>query len=403
MRQMPALLSLATALAMLAPQAATAGDGDAQGPSPAIMDYRRHMFDEPIRVLANRTMAQMFNTAPVLAAPGAAPLPGTSRPLDFTYTVDGTVHPASDVIAATHTDALLVIKHGRIVHESYYNRSDAQTQFNSYSMAKTINMLMIGLAIRQGKIGGVTDPVVRYVPELKGTGYDGPVLRDLLEMRSGVVWDENFFKPGTLGNIAHVSSWVEEKARYTDAARLAKPGEKPGTHFYYNSMDAGVLGLVVERATGMPVSRWLQQQLWQPAGMERDGFYVLDGKPGVGREFTAGGFNAVLRDFGRLGLFMLHQGRIGQAALLPEGFMAAAGKPTTAEADDGFGYGWQVWTVKGTSAYAALGGEDQYIYVDPATDTVIVKLSHGPVGPESEPVTRSALAFFRAASAWPGE
>jgi CubicO group peptidase (beta-lactamase class C family) len=369
-------------------------------PSEAVKQYRSHMFDAPVRTLANRTIAEMFNTAPVRASGKPRRLPVKLAALDFTYTVDGKNHPATDVIENTFVDGLLIIKSGVIVYEGYYNRSGPETHYNSYSMAKSINAVMIGLAIKQGLISSVDDQVTRYIPELKGTGYDGATIRNLMEMRSGIAWDENFFKPGTSSYNAHVASWVEEKARYTDAALQTTRERQPGTFNRYNSLDAGVAGWVVERAAGKPVSTFLSERLWRPAGMEQDGFYVIDSPPGTGREFTAGGFNAVLRDYGRLGLLMLEDGKIGGRAFLPSDFVAKLSANSADELDDGLGYGWFWWTVPQSRAFTAIGGEGQYIYVDPDTRTVIVKMSHGPVGPAAVPVGKEELAFLKAASAW---
>jgi len=378
------------------------GAADQSPPSADIRAYRAHMFDEPVRALANRSIALMFNTAPVKAGPRATPLARKPAPLDFRYDYDGTTHPAADIIERTSTDALLIIKHGAIVYERYFNRATSDTHFNSYSMAKSMNAIMVGLALQQGLIKSVAEPVTRFIPELKGTGYDGATIRDLMEMRSGTAWDENFFKPGTSAYNAHVASWVEERARYTDAALKMVREHQPGSYFRYNSMDAAVVGWVVERAAGMPVSRYMSRQLWSRAGMEKDAFYVIDGPPGIGREFTAGGFDAVLRDYGRIGLLMLNKGRINGRDFFPADFVANLSRDNPTSGEDGLGYGWFWWPVRGTRAVTALGGEGQYIFFDPDTQTVIVKMSHGPVGPPAVPIQAETIAFLKAASAWDG-
>ena len=183
------------------------------------------------------------------------------------------------------------IKDGKIVYERYLNRADAKTHFNSYSMAKSFNSILVGLAIADGHIRSVLDPVEKYVPELKNSGYGGTTIKDLLEMRSGVEWNDNFFAEGSTAHKAHVAAWVEGSARYTDFAAGAKRAHPPGTVFNYDTMDAAVVGLVVERAVKMPISRYLSDRLWKPAGMESYAFYVIDGPPGIGREFSGGGFN----------------------------------------------------------------------------------------------------------------
>ncbi|MCW2393789.1 MULTISPECIES: serine hydrolase domain-containing protein [unclassified Sphingobium] len=369
-------------------------------PSDEVKTYRMQMFDPPMRMLANRTLAEMFNTAPVPAGPAALELRQRLRPLDFTYEFDKKRRNALDIVERTKTDALLIMKNGEIVYEGYYNNSGEKTLFNSYSVAKSFNAIMVGLALREGKIASLTTPITTYIPEVKGSGYEGTTIRDLLEMRSGVDWIDNFMTPGNLAYDAHVASWVEEKARYTDGAKLTKPAHKPGTHFTYNSMDAALVGLVVERATGMPVSRYLSERLWRPGGMEADAFYVIDGPSGVGREFTAGGFNARLRDYGRIGQLMLNEGMLNGQRLLPPDYVKTLRQSITAETGEGLGYGYFWWTQTGTQAFSAIGGEGQFIYVDPEHKTVVVKLSHGPVGPEAVPVMAETMAFLKAAARW---
>ncbi|MCW2389654.1 CubicO group peptidase (beta-lactamase class C family) [Sphingobium sp. B11D3B] len=369
-------------------------------PSEEVKTYRMQMFDPPLRMLANRTLAEMFNTAPVGASPNVLALRQRQRPLDFTYEFNKQRRNASDIVERTQTDALLIMKNGEIVYEGYYNQSSEATLFNSYSVAKSFNAIMVGLALREGKIASLTTPIITYIPELKGSGYEGTTVRDLLEMRSGVDWVDNFMTPGNLAYDAHVASWVQENARYTDAAALTKPAHKPGTHFVYNSMDAALVGLVVERAVGMPVSRYLSERLWKPGGMEADGFYVIDGPAGVGREFTAGGFNARLRDYGRIGQLMLNEGSLNGKQLIPADYVRTLRQSITVDTGEGLGYGYFWWTQPGTQAFSAIGGEGQFIYVDPEHKTVVVKLSHGPVGPDAVPVMAETMEFLTAAARW---
>ncbi len=385
--------------------AATLGAAvQAEEPSATVKQYRVHMFDEPVRSLANRTLELMFNTARVETGGAVSPLPEAPATLDFTYEFGGVRHPALDILEDTNTDALLILKDGHIVFEKYLNRSNAQTHFNSYSMAKSINSVLVGLALADGKIAAVTDPVLKYVPELKGSGYDGTTLENLLEMRSGVDWDDNFFSEKTASHAAHVASWVEEKHRYADAAAATRRAHPPGSVYNYNTMDAGVIGLVVERAVGMPISRYLSQRLWQPGGMETYGFYIIDGPPGVGREFSGGGFDAVLRDYGRLGLLMQNGGKLNGRQILPREYVAMSTKASTTNDTEtgltGLGYAYFWWPALHSEAFTAVGGEGQFLYVDPQTKTVIVKMSHTPVGPAAVPKEQEALAFLSAASHW---
>lgn len=372
--------------------------------SKTIENYRLHMFDEPVRSIANRTIELMFDTVRVDPGTTTWILPKKIVDPNFTYNFNGAQYHAEDILEDTQTDALLIIKNGAIIYERYLNRAGAETHFNSYSMAKSLNSIMVGMAIADGHINSVLDPVIEYVPELKGSGYEGTTIQNLLEMRSGVNWDDNFFADGTLGRKAHLAAWVEAAARYTDWARETTKAHPPGATFNYNTMDAAVIGLVVARAVKKPVSEYLSERLWKPAGMEEYGFYVIDGPPGVGQEFTGGGFDAVLRDYGRIGLMMLNQGRANGRQILPASYVAESTHPSTTsdretqEPQLGYAYFW--WPVLNSRAYTALGGEGQFIYVDPASKTVIVKLSHGPVGPSAQAAEQETLSFLGAVSHW---
>lgn len=370
---------------------------------PALQDLRRNMFDPAVGTLTNRTIELVFDVARVEAGGDVWVLPEDRRPLDFTYEAGGETRSAEHVLQRTHTDAMIILKDGRIVYEAYLNMTRETTHFMSYSMAKTFNAILTGLAIEDGAIESVRVPVTRYAPELEGTGYDGATLEDLLEMRSGVDWNDNFFVPGPSRD-AHIAAFVENSARYTDWAQDTTRAYPPGEVFNYNTMDAALVGLVLERALGRAISDYMSERLWKPAGMQSYAFYVLDGPPGVGREFSGGGFNAVLRDYARIGQMMLDGGVANGRQVLPVSWVDQSTRPSSAgegeTGEPGLGYAYFWWTIEGAGAYTALGGEGQYLYVDPDTETVIVKLSHAPTGPDFVPIQAENLAFFRAASLW---
>jgi CubicO group peptidase (beta-lactamase class C family) len=370
--------------------------------SPAVREYRLHMFDPSVSTLANRSIELMFDTRTVAGGRRPRKLPVALRALDFQYEAGGARHAASEFAERTFTDALLIMKDGRIVHEQYLNRTTDRTRFMSYSMAKSFNSIMAGVAIAEGRIGSVDDPVLKYMPELRGTAYEGLTLKHLLWMRTGARWDDNFFAPGP-GRDAHVAAFVEGRQRYVTAAQGIKDrAGPPGMAFNYNSIEAAMVGEIVTRATGVPLSQYLSEKVWKPAGMESDAFYVLDGPPDVGREFTAGGFNATLRDYGRVGQMMLDRGRANGRQLVPAGWVDESTRPGPgrASAEDGTGYAYLWWTLDGMRAYTMLGGEGQFVFVDPDSRTVIVKLSHVPVGAAGTQAGAETFAFLRAASAW---
>jgi CubicO group peptidase (beta-lactamase class C family) len=368
-------------------------------PSPAVREYRLHMFEPAVSVLANRTAELMFDTSRVEAGRRAAPLLVESHALDFSYEHEGQRIAARDFAERTFTDALLILKGGSIVHEAYLNRATATTHFMSYSMAKTLNSILAGVALADGSLASVNDPVTRYMPELRGSAYDGLTVKHLLQMRTGVAWDDNFFVPGPARD-AHVAAFVNNEQRHVSAASSMQRDKPAGQAFNYNSIEAELVAEIVSRATGRGVSQYLSERVWQPAGMESYGFYVLDGPPGIGKEFTAGGFNAVLRDYGRIGLMMLNGGKANGRQIVPEPWVRESTTPGPGSAGEGRGYAYLWWTIDGTSAYTMLGGEGQFVYVDPPSRTVVVKLSHVPVGADGTRATAETFAFLAAAAAW---
>jgi hypothetical protein len=269
----------------------------------------------------------------------------------------------------------------------------------SYSMAKSFNSILFGIALARGDIRSVDEPIVRYVPELAGGAYDGLTLKNLLQMRTGVAWDDNFLAPGPARD-AHVAAFVDNERRFVSAASAMRRDDPPGTAFNYNSVEAALVGEIVSRATGHSVSEYLSERLWKPAGMQTYAFYVLDGPPGVGKEFTAGAFNAVARDYARVGLMMLNGGEANGRDILSEQWVRESTAPGPGPARDGLGYAYLWWTIDGSAAYTMMGGEGQFVYVEPSSRTVVVKLSHVPVGPDGARANAETFAFFAAAVAW---
>ncbi len=396
----------ARAALLLAAGALCAGAVIAQAPSatvpPAIQQLRRHMLDTDVNSLTFRNMDALFDTLPVARAGPVAELPVDLRPLASTYSFNGTTRPVEEGLARTYTNALLVIRGGRIVQERYFNRTGPDTRFISWSMAKSITSLLVGIAIEDGAIRDIDDPVTAYVPELASTGYDGVTVRQLLQMRSGVGWDERYDFENTENPATMIfeGALVTGRQHYADAALTVARQHAPGDVFNYSTVETAVLGWVLERAIRRDVAGYMSERLWQPLGAEADGFWIADGPLGVGRAFTGGGFNARLRDYGRLGLMVLNRGRAGQRQIVPAAWIAEstrsyAGPGRTPEGPIDYGYQW--WTLKGTNAFYAHGLQGQFIFIDPDSDTVIVKLSHNPPG--STDVTLETGALLRAIAA----
>lgn len=395
-----AALALTSALAARAAPLPPAPPGSPPSTVPtAVQNARWHMLDPGINAFTFRNMDQIFTTRSVPRAGAVWTLPSQSHSLDFTYQVGEQTLPAQAIFERNATNALLILKDGHIVHETYRNRSDADTRFIGWSMTKSIVATLVGIALADQKIANLDDPVTRYLPELASGGYAGVSVRQVLEMRSGVDYEEryDFQNPGVAA-ANHLSSLVRNTSRFADAAKTIPRVHEPGTHFAYKTLDTAVLGWLLERVTGMSVSAYMAQKLWEPLGAQADGFFILDGEPGVGREFTGAGFNATARDFARLGQLMLQEGEANGQQIVPADWVREA-TTTRSQGTARGGYGYQWWTVPETGAYFALGLQGQIVYVDPATRTVAVKLSYWPPGPP-DAWQAEALDFLKAAAAW---
>jgi CubicO group peptidase (beta-lactamase class C family) len=386
---------LAATVALCTPTSAQ--QGVASGPSPAVVKMRWQWLNPEINSFTFRDTDKVFESravkrsGPVWDLPRGAPMAMPS--IEFGGETRGYDRIAED----TFTNAFLVIRDGKIVFEDYRNKSSAQTHFISFSMAKTITAMLVGIALEQGKIASLDDRADKYVPELKGSGYDGVTIRQIMQMRSGVDYQERYDfgdHPSFAGKL-HEQAIVLNKMRFADGALQTKRANAPGSTFNYSTLHTFVVGWVLERATGMKLAEFTQASLWSPLGAEADAFWLADGPAPVGRELSGMGYNAVLRDFGRLGQMMLDGGKRGTRQVLPAGWIQqmATMRPTGGPMP---GYGLFTWQVDAEpGAFSAVGLAGQFIYVSPQTRTVIVKLSYYPPV-EPDYVLPETQAFFKA-------
>jgi CubicO group peptidase (beta-lactamase class C family) len=374
-------------------------DASASAVPPAVQELRRRMLDADVNALTFHNMDEIFTTRTVPRGGAVWELPSQTVPLAFTYAFGGQTWTPEEFLERTYTNALLVMKDGTILAETYRNNTGPQTRFVSWSMAKSIASMMIGVALAEGRIRSLDDPITDYIPELSRAAYDGVTIRQIMQMRSGVDYEEryDFDNPGMAAS-NHINSLVLNLTRFADMACAVTRKTVPGEVFEYKTLDTAVLGWLVERATEMNAASYLASRIWEPLGAEADGFFIMDGPPGVGREFTGAGFNATLRDYARLGQMVLDDGVVNGRRILPEGWVAESTAPSHPETAAG-GYGLQWWTLADSNAFYALGLQGQFIYIDPDSRTVVVKLSYFPPGDDSAAAAET-LAFLQAASVW---
>ncbi len=370
----------------------------------AIQNARWGMMDGDINTLTFRSMDTLFTHRKVTRSGAVSPFSREDYPLEFTYDFEGKNYNPEEFLERTYTNAMLVLKDGKIVYEVYRNNSDPSTRFMGWSVTKSLTSLLVGVALEQGLIISLDEDITDYLPELRNGAYRGVTIRQVLQMRSGVNYKENydFNKPGIAAR-NHITSLVKNVTRFVDVAKDIERLHPPGEVFEYKTIDTAVLGLLIERVSqGGNVSSFMTTHLWEPLGAEYDGFFIMDGEPGVGREFTGAGFNAVARDYARVGLMMLNEGRINGKQIVSSEWVKESTKPAGKE-DEQLDYGYQWWTLSGTPAYVAIGLQGQFIFVDPSTETVVVKLSYFPPLDENDAAERESLAFFQAASKWKPE
>lgn len=296
---------------------------------------------------------------------------------------------------------LLVVQDGRIRLERYGLGLRDSDRWTTMSTIKSWTAMLVGAAIRDGAIASVDEAVTRFLPELRGTAYEGVTLCHLLTMSSGTRWTEVYSDPDCDVN------------RYSRALAAREPGgvlrimaalpraADPGSTFLYNSGDTFLLGAALTRAVGRPLADYLSARIWQPAGMEFDAFYTLESEGG--QEIGGSRAGMALRDMGRLAQLVLDDGVIGDRRVLPEGWVEAVAAPRFAVAQpkppgiSHYGYSW--WL--GDGLMSAIGFAGQRIDILRAERLAVVTLGafpqppHAP--PEQDQAHRQAVAGFVAA------
>ncbi|MBO2447458.1 beta-lactamase family protein [Actinomadura barringtoniae] len=280
------------------------------------------------------------------------------RKLSVTYTYEGKKHTLDDFLARTNTQGFVVLDGQKVVMEKY-NFAARDTRFQSWSMAKSFTSAAFGIALNEGLIHSIDDPVTRYLPELRGSGYDGVSLRNLLRMSSGIAWTETFSVPPV-----HVAASLGYPL--TKLAAQQKRGWKPGSKFEYTSMNSFVLSWVVSRVAKMPFHRFVQEKLWKPGGMEST---VYLGNDSNGDNMGYCCFYATDRDFARFGLLYLRGGKANGHQVVPASWVKQSTRPS---APFNQNYGFQ-WWLDSDGAFSAQGLAGQHIYVSPRYGVVIVK------------------------------
>jgi len=296
------------------------------------------------------------------------------------FEAGGKTYDLYDYLALNRVAGLLVLKNGEIALEDYELGTGRETRWISFSMVKSVVSTLIGAALNDGAITSLDDPVSKYVPELQRGAYEGVTVRNVIQMASGVKWNETYTDPKS------------DRRKLLELQLQQKPGTilpfmgglsrvgAPGTIWNYNTGETFVVGAVVEGATKRPLTEYLSEKIWKPWGMEADAEWWLVSPNGMA--VGGSGLEARLRDYGRFGLLVEADGVIDGKRIVPEGWFNEAGSPKEIGGKRvEYGYLW--WTFpKGAAvnegAFQAEGIFGQHLYINRKESVVIVVWSARP-------------------------
>jgi CubicO group peptidase (beta-lactamase class C family) len=346
-----------------------------------------------IQVNTFRNIDRLFATRVVRRGETSEALPLALQSLeDFRVNTNNTSYDLYDVLSLNRVSGLLILHRGEVVFEKYLLGNDQHTRWMSMSVVKSITTTLVGAAVQDGYIDSIDDAIVQYLPRLKGSAYDGVTIRQLMQMSSGVAWNETYTDPGS------------DRRRMLEAQIGGQPGAilelmaalpraaEPGTRWNYSTGETHVVGALLQAAIDRPVADYLSEKIWSRMGMQADANWWLESPDGL--EVGGSGLSATLRDYARFGLFMLNDGVINGERVLPEGWVAEASARQSVGGEL-IDYGYMWWPLHGRS-FSAVGIFGQYVFVDPDRQLVVAMWSAQP-----KPLDRHGVdeyAFLQALS-----
>jgi CubicO group peptidase (beta-lactamase class C family) len=286
----------------------------------------------------------------------------------------------------TYTNAFLVIRNGVLTHEWYRQGFTDEQRLPSYSVAKTMTSIMIGQLIEAGKIKE-SDYFIDYFPEYKnGSAFDRVTVKSLLDMQSGVGVSDNYPTGPQGWGVAIAQMYATTDLNWF-IGNNRKMFFEPGLNAEYRSVDTQMLGMIIKKVTGMRVADYFSENVWQKVGAEFLATWNVDRVGGTEKTFCC--FNAAARDYARVGMAILNGGFSGSTRIISRDWLNRM-NTSVVTLDHNWGYAAQVWhPFPGTSM--ALGLYGQFIFIDPESRTVIVKLSDNPPGSDTEEPTAEVL------------
>ncbi|GAB5380934.1 MAG: serine hydrolase [Aliiglaciecola sp.] len=337
------------------------------------------LYDEDKIVDNFLTLYQSFNANKIPASKTPFHFPQQLSELPTSFQLEGKSHSLDVFIEESGTTGLIVIKDGNIKYENYYRGHEQHKQHISWSVGKSFLSAMFGIAIDEGFIDSIEQPVTDYVPELRGSGYDGVRIKDVLQMSSGVKFNEDY--GDFYSDINRFSRAVAFGTSLDEFSASLTRQREPGTYHHYVSIDTQVLGMVLDRALDVSLTEYLQAKIWEPLGMEYPTYWLKDD---YDMELALGGLNVTLRDYAKFGWLYANKGNWFGEQIVPAQWVEDSVTPDAPHLMPGpnpassshSGYGYQWWIPYGAEdEFVAQGIYHQYIYIDPDKNLVIVKNS----------------------------
>jgi len=317
-----------------------------------------------------RNIEKIFPVRVIARGGAKRELPRAGRAFDVAYDFHGKHWNTDAFMSENRVSGLLIVKNGKIVLERYGLGRKTGDRWTSFSVGKSVTSTLVGAAIADGHIAGLDAQVTTYLPELKGSAYDSVTVRDLLTMRSGVKWNEDYTDPKS-----DVNSFYGKPI--LDYMKKLKRAYKPGTHFNYDTGETNLAGVLVAHAVHKHLADYLSERIWSKIGAEQDAAWMIDRG---GDELGGCCISMALRDYARFALFFMEGGH----DVLPKDWVAQASSKQTPSDFAGLGYGY-FWWVHDDGTYEALGIFGQSIFVSPKERLVIVTNS---AWPEADAVPR---------------
>lgn len=281
----------------------------------------------------------------------------------------------ADYMAANHIAGVMVLEDGRIRLEQYAPGVDENILWTSFSVAKSITSLLLGVALDEGHVESLDDPLSDYIPALDDSEYAQVTVRELLTMTSGVEWDEDYADADSDVAQMYMQPCERDEAHIVTYMKDLPRAHPAGTRFNYSTGETDLLGILVEQATGMSLAEYLSRSVWQPYGMARDGWWLADECDGS--TIGGSGLSATLGDYARLGQLMLDGAAINGETIVAEAWRKNATRLLVPVDDGEQGYGY-LWWINADGSYQAAGIFGQLVHIDPERKLVIAQIAAWP-------------------------